>query len=77
MEGFIILLVMVAICGVLMGPVALVIAIIALNRSRELSDQLRGKDIISKWPAQDKLRTRQVPTVQQEVRSGYLLRRLF
>ncbi len=65
MEGFIFLLVMVAICGVLMGPVALVIAIIALNRSRDLSDQLRGKDIISKRLAQDKLRTRQVPTVQQ------------
>jgi uncharacterized membrane protein len=65
MEGLIILLVMMAICGVLMGPVALVIAIIALNRSRELSDQLRGKDIISKWPAQDKLRTREVPTIRQ------------
>jgi uncharacterized membrane protein len=65
MEGFIILLVMMAICVVLAGPVALVIAIIALNRSRELSNQLRGKDIISKWPAQDKLRTGEVPTVQQ------------
>ncbi len=65
MEGFIFLVVMMAICVVLAGPVALVIAIIALNRSRELSDQLRGKDIISKWPAQDKLRTQEVPTVQQ------------
>lgn len=65
MEGFIFLVAMMAICVVLAGPVALVIAIIALNRSRELSDQLRGKDIISKWPAQDKLRTQEVPTVQQ------------
>ena len=65
MEGFIILLVMMAICGVLMGPVALIIAIIALNRSRELSDQLRGKEIISKWPAQDKPRAPEVPAVRQ------------
>jgi uncharacterized membrane protein len=73
MEGIIILLVMVAICGVLMGPVALVIAVIALNRSRELSDQLRGKDIASKWPARDKPCEPEVPAgrqVPEPVRPG-------
>jgi len=65
MEGFIFLLVMMAICGVLAGPVALVIAVIALNRSRELSEQFRWKDIVSERPVQDEPRAPQVPGVRQ------------
>ena len=65
MEGLIALLVMVAICCILAGPVALIIAVIALNRARELSEQFQPKDIVSERPAQDKPRAPQVPAVRQ------------
>jgi len=65
MEGFIFLLVMMAICVVLAGPVALVIAVIALNRSRELSEQFRRKEIVSEQPVQDKSPAPKVSDIQQ------------
>jgi uncharacterized membrane protein len=65
MEGIIFLLVMTTICGVLAGPAALIIAVIALNKSKQLYDKLQDKDIISKLPARDKPRTPQVPTIRQ------------
>jgi len=63
MEGS--LLVMVAICCILAGPVALIIAVIALNKSRELSEQFRLKGIVSERPVQDKPTAPKAPPVQQ------------
>ncbi len=64
MEGFLILLIVLAVGCILAGPIALIISIIALNRSGEIYDQLQRKNIISKWPARDKPPVPEKPKVQ-------------
>jgi len=64
MEGFLILLIVLAVGCILAGPIALIISIIALNRSGEIYDRLQRKNIISKWPARDKPPVPEKPKVQ-------------
>lgn len=64
MEGFLILLIVLAVGCILAGPIALIISIIALNRSGEIYDQLQRKTIISKWPAEARPLAPEKPKVQ-------------
>ena len=64
MEGFLILLIVLAVGCILAGPIALIISIIALNRSGEIYDKLQRKNIISKWPAEARPLAPEKPKVQ-------------
>ena len=63
MEGVFILLAILAVCCLLSGPVALIIAIIALNNSRQKRSQLRTKS----FTADSGTQVRQMPIAKQPI----------